>query len=151
MDFSPLNTLIEYGYIGLFLAAFLSATILPLNSEFVLTYLLLHNYDPYSTVAVATTGNVLGSVVNYALGFGGSVLLLKKVLRISSEDLRRAEERFKKYGIFSLFFAWVPIVGDPLTIAAGVLKINFTIFLSLVTLGKLLRYIVIAVSVLPLR
>jgi len=145
-----MEALAEYGYSGLFIASFLAATILPLSSEFVLGFLLLNNYDPFNTVAVATAGNVLGSVVNYALGLGGGFLVLKKLLRMSGKEINRAEERFKKYGTFSLLFAWVPVIGDPLTVAAGVLRINFMLFLGLVAAGKLLRYIIVALSVLSI-
>ena len=145
MDF-----LAEYGYIGLFTASFLAATILPFSSEVVLIFLLLNSHDPFLSIGVATAGNVLGSVVNYALGFWGSFLILKKLLRLSKEEIARSEQRFKKYGVFSLLFAWVPIIGDPLTVAAGVLKINIYLFLILVTAGKLFRYIIVGISTLSL-
>ncbi len=145
-----MEALAEYGYLGLFTASFLAATILPFSSEVVLSYLLLNNYDPFNTVAVATAGNVLGSVVNYALGFWGSMLILKKILRISEKDINHAEQRFERYGTFSLLFAWVPVIGDPLTVVAGVLKINFVLFLALVTVGKLLRYVILTMSVLSI-
>lgn len=143
-----MGILIGYGYIGLFVSSFLAATILPLSSEFLLSILLLNNSDPYCTIIVATVGNVLGSVVNYGLGCWGSYLLLTKWLRYSPKDILLAKQRFGKYGTFSLVFAWVPIIGDPLTVAAGLLKINFILFLSLVTIGKLARYIVLGLSIL---
>lgn len=138
----------QYGYIGLFTASFLAATILPLSSEVVLIFLLLNNYDPFLSITVATAGNVLGSVTNYALGFRGSFLIMGKLLRLSQDEIARSGQRFKKYGIFSLLFAWVPIIGDPLTVAAGVLKINIYVFLSMVTTGKLFRYIIVGISTL---
>ena len=147
---SDMEALAEYGYLGLFAASFLAATILPFSSEVVLSFLLLNNYDPFNTVAVATAGNVLGAVVNYAMGFWGSTLILKKLLRISEKDINHAEQRFRKYGTFSLLFAWVPVIGDPLTVAAGVLRVNFMIFLALVAAGKLVRYIIVAFSVLSI-
>ena len=134
----------EFGYVGLFLASFLAATILPLSSEIVLIFLLLNDLNPTILVCIATFGNVLGSFVNYALGFWGSLFLVKKASRISEDGFTKAKQRFQKYGVYSLFFAWVPVIGDPLTIVAGVLKINFLIFLILVTLGKFLRYVIIA-------
>ncbi|MFO7665103.1 MAG: YqaA family protein, partial [Desulfobacterales bacterium] len=130
-----------------FIASFLAATILPFSSEIVLVFLLLNNHDPFISITVATAGNVLGSVSNYAIGFWGSFLIMEKLLRLSQEEIARSEQRFKKYGVFSLFFAWVPVIGDPLTVAAGILKINIYVFLSLVTAGKLFRYIMIGISV----
>jgi len=145
-----MDLLAEYGYAGLFMASFLAATILPLSSEVVLIFLLLNNHDPVFSIAVATAGNVLGSVVNYALGFWGSFLIMEILLRLSQEKIARSEQRFKKYGVLSLLFAWVPIIGDPLTVAAGVLKTNIYLFLGLVTAGKLFRYIIVGISTLSL-
>jgi membrane protein YqaA with SNARE-associated domain len=137
----------EFGYIGLFLASFLAATILPLSSEVILSILLLNNLNPVLLVGVATFGNVLGAFVNYAMGAWGGVFLSQRVLTISDNDFTRATQRFKKYGVGSLFFAWVPVVGDPLTLVAGVLRINLLIFFLMVTSGKLIRYIVICYAV----
>ena len=134
----------ELGYLGLFLSSFLAATILPLSSEVVLSALLLNDLPPVALVVVATTGNVLGSLTNYALGYWVSLEVVKRWLKISDDTFVQAEQRFVKYGIFSLFFAWVPIIGDPLTLIAGVLRIRLLWFIILVTAGKLMRYVVIA-------
>lgn len=138
----------EFGYIGLFLASFLAATILPLSSEVVLSFLLLNGFNPTLVVSVATVGNVLGSCVNYGAGFWGSLFLIKTLLRIPEDDFLKAKQRYKKYGAFSLFFAWVPVIGDPLTVIAGVLKVNIGLFLAIVTSGKLIRYIIVSFAVL---
>lgn len=140
--------LIEYGYIGLFIAAFLAATILPLSSEVVLSALLLSELSPFTLIAIATIGNVLGVLTNYALGYWASQKAIKQWLRMSDSDFTNAQQRFEKYGMLSLCFAWVPIIGDPLTVIAGVLRIRIIWFLVLVTIGKLLRYIVISHIVL---
>ncbi len=136
---------IIYGYWGLFAASFLAATLLPLSSEVVLGFLLLNGADPVIAVGVATCGNVLGSCLNYAIGLGGNKILLKKVLRISEEEFNKSAERYKKWGVYSLLLAWVPVIGDPITVIAGVLKTKFMLFLILVTTGKLVRYIVITI------
>ena len=138
----------ELGYLGLLVSAFLAATILPLSSEIVLSGLLLNGFSPMALVAVATTGNVLGSLTNYALGYWLSLEVVKKWLKMSEKEFLRAEQRFAKYGLFSLCFAWVPIIGDPLTVIAGVLRIRLLWFLILVTAGKLMRYVVLSYLVL---
>jgi membrane protein YqaA with SNARE-associated domain len=145
-----MDTFAELGYIGLFIAAFLAATILPLSSEVVLSTLLLNGLSPVALVAIATTGNVLGSLANYALGYWTSLKVIKKWLKISEEEFVRAEQRFVKYGLFSLCFAWVPIIGDPITVIAGILRIRLLWFVLLVTAGKLIRYIVVSYLVLQL-
>ncbi len=139
----------ELGYFGLFVSSFLAATILPLSSEVVLSALLLNGLSPAALVAIATTGNVLGSLTNYALGYWASLEVIKKWLKISEKEFVRAEQYFVKYGLFSLCFAWVPIIGDPLTLIAGVLRIRLFWFVILVTTGKLMRYIVISYLVSP--
>lgn len=138
----------EFGYFGLFVAAFLAATILPLSSEVVLSGLLLGGFNPMALVCFATIGNVLGSVTNYALGYWASLSVIKRWLKLSEDEFIQAEQRFKKYGLLSLLFAWVPIIGDPLTVIAGVLRIRLLWFVMLVTIGKLLRYIVISTIIL---
>lgn len=143
-----MESLSEFGYLGLFTAAFLAATILPLSSEVVLSALLLSGLSPETLVITATVGNVLGSLVNYALGYWGGLLVVKKWLGISEDAFVRAEQRFVKYGLFSLLFAWVPIIGDPLTVVAGVLRVRLRWFIVLVAVGKWLRYVVISDMVL---
>jgi membrane protein YqaA with SNARE-associated domain len=140
--------LAEYGYIGLFASSFLAATILPLSSEIVLSVLLLNGLNPISLVAVATIGNVLGSIVNYGLGFGGGELFKRKFSTASEAEVNASLARFEKYGTFSLLFAWMPIIGDPLTVAAGVLRVSIPLFLLLVSLGKFGRYVVISYMIL---
>ncbi len=138
----------EFGYIGLLTASFLAATILPLSSEAVLGLLLLNDLNPIILISFATFGNVLGSLVNYAIGFWGSTFFVEKVLKISENNFTKAEQRFGKYGVLSLFFAWVPIIGDPLTVVAGVLRVNILLFFILVTSGKLIRYIAVSYTIL---
>lgn len=146
-----MEALSELGYIGLFLAAFLAATILPLSSEVVLSALLIAGVSPVTLVMVATAGNVLGSLTNYALGRWAGVVVVRKWLRVSEDDFARAERRFAKFGIFSLLFAWVPVIGDPLTVIAGVMRIRLDVFLVLVTAGKFLRYVVISYLTLTVQ
>jgi membrane protein YqaA with SNARE-associated domain len=143
-----MSALIEFSYIGLFVASLLAATILPLSSEVVLSALLLNGLSPMTLVITATIGNVLGSVLNYALGYWARFEVIQKVVNISDQAFSKAELRFKKYGLISLCFAWVPIIGDPLTLIAGVLRVHLAWFLILVTLGKLGRYLVISYLVL---
>lgn len=143
-----METFAELGYLGLFVAAFLAATILPLSSEVVLSALLLNGLSPVALVSVATVGNVLGSLTNYGLGYWAGPKVGKKWLKVSEEEFVRAEQRFAKYGLFSLCFAWVPIVGDPITVVAGILRVRLLWFIVLVSAGKLLRYIVISYLVM---
>lgn len=131
----------------MFVSAFLAATILPLGSEVVLGALLLAGYPMGELVVVATTGNVLGAVVNYGIGIFGAGLVLERWLRISDRALLKARARFRTWGTASLLLAWAPIIGDPLTVAAGMLRIHLGLFLLLVTLGKLARYLLLSLAI----
>jgi membrane protein YqaA with SNARE-associated domain len=132
------------GYVSLFFMSFLASTLLPLGSEWLLVMMLAGGYDPLSSVAVATVGNYLGAVVTYLIGIGGGRWLIEKVMRVSLQQQERAEQYYRRYGAFSLFFSWLPIVGDPLCLVGGMLRINFGLFTLLVASGKLVRYAVTA-------
>lgn len=128
----------------MFTAGFLAASLLPVSSEIVLVALVAGGLSPLHCVMAATAGNVLGAVLNYAVGYWGGALLLKRVLGMGDAQVAAAVRRFEKYGKISLLFAWVPVVGDPLTVAAGLLRIHPGLFLFLVSIGKSVRYYVLA-------
>jgi len=131
-------------YLSLFIISFLAATILPFSSELTLAGLVAtSNYDNLLLLIVASLGNVLGSVVNGILGFYSSKLSKKKWFPFKDEQIEKSSKWFNKFGRWSLLFAWVPIIGDPLTLAAGLLRVKFIEFLILVTIGKVSRYLVI--------
>jgi membrane protein YqaA with SNARE-associated domain len=132
------------GYFTLFTVSFLASTLLPLGSEWLLVMMLVSGYEPFSTVMVATFGNYLGAVTTYLIGMFGGVWLVEKVLRVSAEQEERARDYYRRYGVFSLLFSWLPIVGDPLCMVGGVLRINFWLFTLLVASGKFVRYAVTA-------
>ena len=131
-------------YLSLFAISFLAATILPFSSEITLAGLIAtSNYDNLLLLIVASLGNILGSVVNWALGFYSRKLSKKKWFPFKDEQIERSSKWFNKFGRWSLLFAWVPIIGDPLTLVAGLLRVKFIEFLILVTIGKVSRYLVI--------
>lgn len=130
-----------YPYWVLFGSSFLAATILPFSSEALLLLQLQQKYTVSALLLAASAGNVLGSVVNYYIGLKGSRFLLEKVIRMKEESIVRARERFKRYGMYSLLLAWVPVIGDPITVVAGMLRAPFYLFLLLVTVSKVGRYL----------
>tara|TARA_B110000093_G_scaffold28398_1_gene28183 strand:+ start:65 stop:481 length:417 start_codon:yes stop_codon:yes gene_type:complete len=131
-------------YLSLFVISFLAATILPFSSELTLAGLVAtSSYDNLFLLLVASLGNVLGSVVNWILGFYSRDLSTKKWFPFKDEQIEKSSKWFNKFGRWSLLFAWVPIIGDPLTLVAGLLRVKFIEFIILVTIGKVSRYIVI--------
>lgn len=135
----PFNS---FGFLGLFISCFLSATILPLSSEGVLLLMLHANYDPIVCLCIATAGNTLGALTNYWLGMLGNPEWLKRI-GMSTEKLHTFEVNIKKYGAWLAFFSWVPIIGDPLAVGLGFFRVNFWKVAVLLLLGKFLRYAVI--------
>ena len=134
--------IILISYFQLFIISFLAATILPLSSELVLsTMLLTDSFDKYLLLVVASFGNILGSSVNWYLGKKILIFKDKKWFPANERQIAKSEIYFKKYGIWSLLLAWVPIIGDPLTIVAGILRVKFFTFLLLVSISKISRYI----------
>ncbi|MCX5520066.1 DedA family protein [Kaistia defluvii] len=131
-------------YAGLFLAALAAATILPMQSEAVLVGLLLADYSPIWLLAVASLGNVLGSVINWYLGRGIARFQDRRWFPVGPEALARAEAWYRRYGRWSLLLSWAPVVGDPLTVVAGILREPMPGFLVLVTIAKVGRYLVLA-------
>ena len=133
-------------YGGLFLAAFTAATLLPTQSEILVVSLLLTDHLPWLVLTVASVGNVLGSVVNWYLGRGIERLRNRRWFPVSPATLARAENWYRHYGRWSLLLAWMPIIGDPLTVVAGVLRESFWVFLLLVSVAKIGRYLVLAAA-----
>jgi membrane protein YqaA with SNARE-associated domain len=131
-------------YLSLFIISFLAATILPFSSELTLAGLVAtSNYDNLLLLIVASLGNILGSVVNWILGFYSRNLSTKRWFPFKDEQIEKSSKWFNRFGRWSLLFTWVPIIGDPLTLVAGLLRVKFVEFLILVTIGKVSRYLVI--------
>ncbi|MFB4391238.1 MULTISPECIES: YqaA family protein [unclassified Pseudomonas] len=136
-------------YAGLFLAAFAAATLLPMQSEAALVAMLVsERYVPAVLLAVATSGNVLGSVANWGLGLGVEHFKHKRWFPVSEAKLEKAQVTYQRYGYWSLLLSWVPLIGDPITLVAGVMREPFWRFLLLVTLAKGGRYLLLTVLVL---
>lgn len=131
----------------LFGSAFLSATLLPGSSEAVLLGLLASGTgQPALLVTAASLGNIAGAVVNW--GMGRYFLLFKDRPWFPIKDATnaRAQAWFARYGIWSLLLSWVPIIGDPLTLVAGIMRVSIGQFLIFVAVGKVLRYALIVLA-----
>lgn len=136
--------LIAHGYPALFLVAFLASTLLPLGSEWLLAVLVLKGFDPVASVLTATLGNTLGALTTYGIGLWGGPFLVERVLRIDAAGRARAEGFYARYGRWSLLASWLPVMGDPLCLVGGILRVGVFPFVLLVTTGKLARYAVVA-------
>ncbi len=126
-------------YLTLFFTSFLAATLLPLGSEALLLYHISQDHAPFLLWLSATIGNTLGSTLNYWVGLKGEGYLRTKGY-LSKKRLENYRKKFDNYGGWSLLFSWIPVIGDPLTLIAGMLHYNFRYFVSIVFLAKGLRY-----------
>lgn len=136
-------------YAGLFLAALAAATILPMQSEAVLVGLLLtDSYPVWALLTVASIGNVLGAVINWLLGCEIERFRDRRWFPVKAAAFDRAQRWYRRYGKWSLLLSWAPIIGDPLTIVAGILREPFPVFIALVSIAKVARYLVLAAATL---
>ena len=135
-------------YLVVFLSAFLAATLLPAQSEAVLSfYILSAPQTVFALILVATVGNVLGSVMNWVLGIYATKFQNRKWFPATPSQIKRAEKFYHKYGRYSLLLSWAPFIGDPITVIAGVLREPVLSFLILVTIAKSARYIVLSLII----
>ena len=131
-------------YLTLFTSARVAATLLPAQSEAVLAGLVLGGQQPVAVlVTVASIGNVLGAVINWALGRGIERFRERRWFPVGPQALARAERHYRRWGKWSLLLSWAPLIGDPLTVVAGILRERLWVFLLLVTVAKLGRYLVL--------
>lgn len=130
-------------YLSLFFTALVAATILPAYSEVVFGGLIIEGYSPLWLWFWATLGNTLGAIINGILGRQIDRLRGRRWFPFSERQLEKARARFNRYGQWSLLFGWLPIVGDPLTLVGGVMRVPWLNFVVLVVLGKGMRYAVV--------
>jgi len=132
------------GFGMLFILSFLAATLLPLGSEWLLVLLILRGFNPAEAVIVATCGNSLGACTTYLIGIWGSDFLIRRILRLDEQTVTRATALYHRWGNWSLLLSWLPVIGDPLCLVAGVFRTGFCRFGLLVFVGKFCRYATVA-------
>ena len=138
-----INFLINWGYWGMLLAAFLAGSFIPFSSEAVMAGLQAAGLDPMQLVIYGSIGNVLGSLFNYGVGRMGKIEWIEKYLHVKKKELDKAERFMAGRGALMGFFAFIPLLGSAITIVLGLTRANFTISMLSITLGKVLRYILL--------
>lgn len=133
---------LDWGYWGLFFASFLAATVLPFSSEIIFSTVIFGGLDPWTCVWIATLGNWLGGMTSYYIGRMGKLEWIERFLKIKQDKIDRFVTYFKRYGDWFVFFSFVPIIGDPIAVAAGFLRGRWWVVATSMLLGKALRYIV---------
>lgn len=141
------NFLLDYGYWGMLVAAFLAGSFFPFSSEAVMLGLLAMGLKPVPLVVYGTIGNVGGSMFNYYIGGLGKIEWIEKYLHVKKSSLEKAEKFMDGRGAWMGFFAFLPFIGSAITILLGYSRANKAISLLSITTGKLLRYIILIGSV----
>lgn len=138
-----MSYLFDLGYLGLFLASFLAATVVPFSSDTIVVAMVATGYNSILTILIATIGNTIGGLSSYAIGWFGKWDWIEKYLKIKREKLEKMQIRIKKYTALAAFLTWLPIIGDIIAVALGLLKINVYKVTVYMTIGKLARYVAI--------
>ena len=133
-------------YVILFFSALVSATLFPLGSEVLFLYDITQGYNLVFLLLFATFGNTLGSCINYYIGFKGEAYCEEKKY-INAQKIQKYRRFFDRFGILALLLSWAPIIGDPITLIAGILKYNFKWFVLIVMCAKFLRYLALALLI----
>jgi membrane protein YqaA with SNARE-associated domain len=136
-----LEAFVEWGYLGLFIASFLGATIIPFSSELVFSLLIIKGYDFNLSLLVATTGNWLGGLSSYFLGRLGKWSTLEKYFRLKKEKIVKFKTNIDKWGSLLAFFCWLPVIGDPIAVGLGFFRTNYILVAIWMFIGKFIRYI----------
>lgn len=141
-----IDFLINYGYWGMLLAAFLAGSFFPFSSEAVMLGLLAAGLKPEPLVIYGTIGNALGSMFNYCVGRLGRLDWVEKYLHVKKENLDKAQRFMAGHGAWIGFFAFLPVIGSAITICLGFMRANLLISLTSITIGKFLRYVILMYS-----
>lgn len=135
--------LLDYGYWGMLLAAFLAGSVFPFSSEAVMLGLLAAGLKPEPLIVYGTVGNVLGSLFNYGVGRLGRLDWIERYLHVKKANLDKAQRFMADHGAWIGFFAFLPLIGSAITVCLGLMRANIVITTVSITIGKLLRYIVL--------
>lgn len=138
--------LINYGYWGMLISAFLAGSVFPFSSEVVILGLLGTGLNATELIVYATIGNVAGGMFNYLVGSLGKLEWIEKYLHVNSDKLKQAERFMSGYGAWMGFFAFLPTIGSAITVTLGLMRANLIISIFSITAGKALRYILLVYS-----
>lgn len=144
---SIIDFLINYGYWGMLIAAFLAGSFFPFSSEAVMLGLLAAGLQPWPLVIYGTIGNVAGSMFNYGIGRMGRLDWIERYLHVKKESLDKAERFMAGHGAWMGFFAFLPFIGSAITIVLGLMRASILISVTSITIGKITRYILLIYGV----
>jgi membrane protein YqaA with SNARE-associated domain len=133
--------LFELGYLGLFIASFLAATVVPFSSEAIFSFMIYAGLDAWTCVLVATAGNWIGGMTSYYVGFLGKIEWIEKYMHIRKEKIESFTTRVQKYGDKLAFLSFIPFIGDVIAVATGFFKCSWWKVALYMLAGKFIRYV----------
>jgi membrane protein YqaA with SNARE-associated domain len=136
-----MESLVSFGYAGLFIGSFLASTIIPFSSDILLTGVLLMGGNPWISLIAATLGNWLGGMTTYGLGYLGKWKWIEKWFKVKPETLEKQKEKIDKYGKALAFFTWLPLIGDVFSLALGFYKVSPKLSALFMLIGRFLRFL----------
>ncbi|MCH3970234.1 MAG: DedA family protein [Prevotella sp.] len=137
----------NWGYWGMLVGAFLAGSFIPFSSETLLVALIAAGLRPWELLIYASVGNVGGSMLNYGIGRLGKIEWTIKYLHVRQKDLDKAQKFMSGHGAWIGFFAFLPIIGSAITILLGYMRSNLLISVTSITIGKVLRYVLVIYGV----
>lgn len=146
-----MENLFEYGLIGLFLASFLAATVIPLSSEALFGLLIIADYNLYSVIFVASFGNWIGGITTYYIGFLGKWDWIEKYLKVKRDKVKKNRKWFQKYGSPVALLCWLPVIGDLIAVGLGFIRVKFIPVAVYMMIGKAFRYIVLGYIIISFK
>lgn len=143
-----IETLIGLGYAGLFIACFISATILPFSSDIIVVALVIAGLDYRICLLVAAVGGSMGGMVNYYLGRQGKTEWMEKYSNVRLDKVHKIMDWLNGKGTYMAFFSWVPVIGNLVVIALGYLRANVWIVSACLLAGMFVRYLIVIIITL---
>ena len=147
---SLIQFLIDWGYLGMFISAFLAGTVLPFSSEAVLLACVGLGLDPVLSTLSTTAGNALGGFTCYWIGRLGKIEWIEKYLGVSSKQMKKAEKFIQGKGSWIAFLSFLPVIGDAILVVLGLMRANVWIVSVSMTAGKLARYAILVATTLKI-
>ncbi len=136
----------DYGYWGMGILSFLSGSIVPIASEVLLVFFLNLGLNAVSLTLVATLGNTLGGITCFMIGYLTNKATVQKLFRISDRRMKRADLMIQKYGFWTAALSFVPVIGEALLVALGIMRVDKYKVMSVMAFGKFVRYVLIVAS-----
>ena len=138
--------LVDWGYLGLFLSAFIAGSVLPFSSEVVMVILVQMGLNPIICVLSATVGNTLGGMTCYWMGKLGKIQWIEKYFGVKKAKIEKVQAFLQGKGALMGFFAFLPFIGEAIAIALGLLRSNVWLTAFSIFMGKLIRYAVLLIA-----